>query len=536
MAPGLAERNSDRPRGRAPSRGPKDGPGAKGAGPGPFGGRREGPPRPARSGERGPQSRAGSDAGSGPWPSRLPERRSAQAPGGAWGRAPGKRGAGGTSGADARAAAAIALHRVRDRGQSLTRVLTQSPLPHPPSDRALTQELIYGTLRVLPRLEALVGLLLHHPVKPSDRDLESLILVGLYQLTVMETPPHAAVAATVEASRLIGKPDKAALVNALLRRFIRERDDLLARADELPSAHWLFPEWLLAALRRDWPEDWQRIVAASNARPPMSLRVNLLRNDRRTYAGVLAAAGMTARPIAETEAGLMLDRPVPTRDLPGFDAGLVSIQDGGAQLAAQVLDARPGERVLDACAAPGGKTAAILERAGEGVELVAVDSEAARLATLRDNLGRLGLQARVERGDAASPQGDWAAVPFQRILLDVPCSATGVIRRHPDIKWLRRAADIPALCELQARILDAAWRLLAPGGRLLYVTCSVLAPENEEQVGAFLARTPDAREVPIAVDWGLARGHGRQLLPAPGGSDGFYYALLERSPAESESS
>lgn len=424
---------------------------------------------------------------------------------------------------------------MRDRGQSLTRVLTQSPLPHPPADRALTQELIYGALRVLPRLEALVGFLLHHPVKPSDRDLEALILVGLYQLTVMNTPPHAAVASTVEASRLIGKPDKAALVNALLRRFIRERDDLLAKADQLPSARWLFPEWLLAALRRDWPEDWERIVAASNARPPMSLRVNRLRNDRRAYAGLLAAAGMTARPITETESGLMLDHPVPTRELPGFDTGLVSVQDGGAQLAAQILDAQTGERILDACAAPGGKTAAILERAGEGLELIAVDSELARLETLRENLLRLGLHARVERGDAASPRGEWAVVPFQRILLDVPCSATGVIRRHPDIKWLRRAADVPALCELQARILDAAWRLLAPGGRLLYVTCSLLAAENEEQVVAFLARTPDAREVPIDADWGLARGHGRQLLPTPGGSDGFYYALLGKARAGSES-
>lgn len=421
---------------------------------------------------------------------------------------------------------------MRDRGQSLTRVLTQSPLPHPPADRALTQELIYGALRVLPRLEALVGMLLHHPVKPSDRDLESLILVGLYQLTAMRTPDHAAVAATVEAARLIGKPDKAALVNALLRRFIRERDGLLAQADQLASARWLFPEWLLCALRRDWPEDWERVVAASNDRPPMSLRVNRLRNDRRTYAARLAAAGITARPIVETESGLMLDQPVAASELPGFGAGLVSIQDGGAQLAAQLLDARSGQRVLDACAAPGGKTAAILERAGEGLELIAIDSETARLKTLRDNLERLGLQARVERGDAASPSGDWASLSYDRILLDVPCSATGVIRRHPDIKWLRRAADVPALCELQARMLDSAWRLLSPGGRLLYVTCSLLAAENQEQIGAFLARVPDAREVPIATDWGRALSHGRQILPAPGGADGFYFALLERTPLE----
>jgi len=437
------------------------------------------------------------------------------------------------SGADARAAAALALHRVRDRGQSLSRVLYQSPLPKPPADRALTQELIYGALRCLPRLEALVGFLLNHPVKPSDRDLEALILIGLYQLTGMEMPPHAAVAATVEASRLIGKPDKAALVNALLRRFLRERESLMAEAERLPSVRWLFPEWLLAALRQDWPDDWQRIVTASNQRPPMSLRVNRLRTDRRAYAVRLAGAGITARPLPDTEMGLMLDRPVPTRELPGFDEGLVSVQDAGAQLAAQLLDARPGQRVLDACAAPGGKTAAILERAGPGLDLVAIDSDPARLETLKEGLARLGLSARVERGDAAEPRGDWSALSFDRILLDVPCSATGVIRRHPDIKWLRRAADIPALCELQSRILDAAWGLLAPGGRLLYVTCSLLAAENQDQVAAFLTRAPDARELPLSGVWGLPRDPGRQLLPTAGGSDGFYYALLEKAPVES---
>lgn len=415
---------------------------------------------------------------------------------------------------------------MRDRGQSLTRVLSQSPLPRPPADRALTQELIYGTLRVLPRLEALAGFLLNHPVKPGDRDLEALILVGLYQLVVLDTPPHAAVAATVEATRLLGKPDKAALVNALLRRFLRERDALLAQADSLPSARWLFPEWLLASLRRDWPERWEAIVLASNDRPPMSLRVNRLRMDRLAYAGLLAESGIASRPIPDTESGLMLDRPVSAQTLPGFDSGLVSVQDGGAQLAAQILDARPGDRVLDACAAPGGKTANLLERAGGHLDLVAIDTEPTRLETVRETLARLGLAARIERADAAEPRGEWASPAFDRILLDVPCSATGVIRRHPDIKWLRRASDIAGLSALQGRILDAVWPLLAPGGRLLYVTCSLLDAENQDQIAAFLARRADARELPIAASWGLARAHGRQLLPTPGGSDGFYFALI----------
>ncbi len=483
---------------------------------------------PAREQTQAPRDRSGPPRERGGPPRDRPPRPAADVQRGespAWGRSDTPR----QPGADARAAAALAIHRVRDRGQSLTRVLNQSALPRPPADRALTQELIYGTLRVLPRLEALVGILLHHPVKPADRDLEALMLVGLYQLTVLGTPPHAAVAATVEAARLLGKPDKVGLLNALLRRFLRERETLLAQADQLPSARWLVPEWLLAALRRDWPQDWEDIVTAGNERPPMSLRVNAARTDRRAYAGLLAAAGITARPIPGTEAGLMLDHPVPAQTLPGFDAGLVSVQDGGAQFAAQILDARPGQRVLDACAAPGGKTAHLLERAGPALELVAVDSAAARLDTLRENLARLGLQARVVRADAAAPLGDWTRPPFDRILLDVPCSATGVIRRHPDIKWLRRATDIPELCALQARILDAIWPLLAPGGRLLYVTCSVLAAENQDQVAAFLARQPAAREVPIAAAWGHERRHGRQLLPMNGGSDGFYFALLEQT-------
>jgi 16S rRNA (cytosine967-C5)-methyltransferase len=406
-------------------------------------------------------------------------------------------------------------------------------VPRPPADRALTQELVYGTLRLLPRLEAIVGLLLHHPVRPSDRDLEALILIGLYQLLGMETPEHAAVAATVEAARLIGKPDKAALVNALLRRFIREREALLAEVMTQPTARWLFPEWLLAALQRDWPEDWEALIEASNGRGPMSLRVNRLRGDRQAYAGLLAADGHTARPIPGTETGLTLDRPIPARELPGFEQGLVSIQDGGAQLAAALLDARPGERVLDACAAPGGKTAAVLERADDAIDLVALDVDPVRLKTLRENLDRLGLHAQVVRGDAAEPLGDWARRPFRRILLDVPCSATGVIRRHPDIKWLRREDDIAALGALQGRMLDAAWGLLAPGGRLLYATCSLLAAENHEQIAAFLERTGDAREAAIPATWGVARPHGRQLLPTPGGTDGFYYAMLEKAPAAS---
>lgn len=435
----------------------------------------------------------------------------------------------GVVGAAPRAAAALALFGVRSRGRSLTQVLEHARLTRlSTADRALTQELVYGSLRTLPRLEAILARLVNHPLRAADQDLESLILIGFHQLIGMRTAVHAAVAATVEASRLLGKPDKAALVNALLRRFLREREAILAEVDREPAARWLFPTWLIEQLRLDWPEDWAEIVEVSNGRAPMSLRVNRLRCDRRDYASQLIGAGLTARPIPDCALGLTLDEPCPTRDLPGFAEGLVSVQDAGAQLAAELLDAQPGQRVLDACAAPGGKTASILERAGNALELVAIDHSASRLDAIRETLARLHLSAEVLLADAAQPLGSWTRKPFDRILLDVPCSATGVIRRHPDIKWLRRPEDIPALCDLQDRILAAAWALLAPGGRLLYVTCSLLAAENHQRVAAFLEHHADARERPIQADWGRAMPVGRQLLPRSGGHDGFYYALIER--------
>ena len=435
------------------------------------------------------------------------------------------------AGADSRAAAALNLHRVRDQGQSLTRVLQQPQAARTPADQALIQEMTYGALRLLPRLEALAGRLLNRPVKTSDRDLEALILVGLYQLIAMKIPAHAAVSATVDASRLLGKPDKAPLVNALLRRFLRERETLLTEIEHEPGARWLFPDWLLTRLRRDWPADWERIVDASNERPPMALRVNRLRVSLSDYTDQLAVAGIAARPVPECGTGLILDRPRATRDLPGFERGLVSVQDSGAQLAAQWLDATPGQRVLDACAAPGGKTAAILERADNALDLIAIDSDASRLDSVRATLARLGLTASVIQADAAAPQGTWTERPFDRILLDVPCSATGVIRRHPDIKWLRRDRDIPELAAAQAAMLDAIWPLLAPGGRLLYATCSLLAEENHEQIAAYLSRQPEARERDLPTASGQTCPHGRQWLPTPGGSDGFYYALIERADA-----
>jgi 16S rRNA (cytosine967-C5)-methyltransferase len=433
------------------------------------------------------------------------------------------------SGASVRAAAALAIQAVLDQGRSLTDALEALPLLDDERDRPLVHEIGYGVLRTLPRQEALAKLLLHKPLKREDADLRALILVGLYQLTDTRIPAHAAVAATVEAARAMGKGWAASLINALLRRFQREREPLLARVGRSPEVRSLFPHWLLQRLRAAWPEHWREIVAASNARAPMCLRVSRTRTTRAEYAQRLSTAGLTARPTRYTADGLTLDRPVPTARLPGFSEGLVSVQDAGAQLAAELLGARPGERVLDACAAPGGKSAHILERAGEErLDLTALDSDPQRLERVRDNLSRLGLAARVVHGDAAAPAGDWANVAYDRILLDAPCSATGVIRRHPDIKWLRRDSDIGSLADLQARMLDALWPLLVPGGTLLYVTCSLLPEENEGQVGAFVRRHDDAREALLDATWGVARALGRQTLPSEGEADGFYYVSLKK--------
>ncbi|MFE8031689.1 16S rRNA (cytosine(967)-C(5))-methyltransferase RsmB [Thiohalocapsa marina] len=454
----------------------------------------------------------------------------------------------GASGAEVRAAAARVVHAVRVDGRSLTPALQsatrQSADGKPravgldPRDDALLQALCFGTLRELRRLEAIARQLLSRPLRPADRIIEALILVGLHQLSAMRTPPHAAVSATVAAARLLQRPRLAGLVNAVLRRFQRERDQLLARAEQDAEAVWLFPSWLLNRLQTAWPAQWQAIVTASNARAPMTLRVNRLRIGRDDYGERLRQQGIESQALAHLDAALQLQQPVSTRDLPGFDDGLVSVQDASAQLAAALLDARPGERVLDACAAPGGKTAHMLERAGGKLELTAVDTDPERLQSLSQNLDRLGLSAHCLAADASRPTVDWPGAPYHRILLDAPCSATGVIRRHPDIKWLRRDSDIAALVAAQRTLLDALWPLLLPGGRLLYATCSVLPDENAEQVRAFLARHADARERPIrddSVGAGPADTPGRQLLPQLDGGDGFYYAVLEKTTGASPS-
>ena len=428
-----------------------------------------------------------------------------------------------------RAAAALAVRDVLGAGRALDDALEKRlAKPADGRDRGLAREIAFGVLRYLPRLRFVAAHLLQRPLKPRDLDLECLLLAGLYQLLYLRVPAHAAVAETVAAVRPLGKPWASALLNGVLRTFTRRRQELVALMERDRAARLCFPDWLLTRLRRDWPDAWEQAVEQNNRRPPMALRVNAARLPRREYAARLAQAGLAARPLEHTVSGLLLDRPADVGVLPGFTQGLVSVQDGAAQLVAPLLRLEPGQQVLDACAAPGGKTGQMLETKS-GVELTAVDVSAERLGRLRANLARLGLDARVLTADLEDPGGAWADRRYQRILLDAPCSATGVIRRHPDIKWLRREQDIGKLAARQRRILDTLWSQLAPGGMLVYVTCSLLAEENHEQMQSFLKRTCDAWELPIETKWGRVCLHGRQILTGDNDMDGFYFACLSKA-------
>jgi 16S rRNA (cytosine967-C5)-methyltransferase len=396
-----------------------------------------------------------------------------------------------------------------------------------PGERGLVKALCYGTLRWQPSLAIVLARLLKRPLKRRDRDLEALLLIGLYQLTALRVPAHAAVAETVEAARTLGKPWAAGLVNGVLRGFQRAEPELLAAADADDAGRFAHPRWYIERVRREWPAGWQAILAANNAAPPLTVRVNRRRAEPAAMLSELTAAGLAARPCRYAPEGIVIETPVDVDALPGFAAGLLSVQDEAAQLAAGLLDLAPGRRVLDACAAPGGKTCHILEREPGLTELVAVDRNARRLARVRENLDRLGLEAKLIAGDAADPAGWWTGKQFDRILVDAPCSGSGVIRRHPDIKLLRTPAEVNAAATLQAAILAGLWPLLAPGGMLVYVTCSIFAAENAARAQAFVAAHRDARAHAIAAAWGRPMGAaGRQVLPGEDGMDGFYYACI----------
>lgn len=428
--------------------------------------------------------------------------------------------------AEPRSTAALVLKAVLD-GQSLTRALPGYLERLPVNDRALASELAYGTCRWYGRLGAIASLCLEKPLRRKDQDIHALLLIGLYQLIYLRVPSHAAISETVGAARLLDKPWATGLLNGILRRFQRESVELEAQVDQSPLSKYALPDWLMQRLMSDWSESWESIAEGLLQRPPLTLRVNQTKTGPDAYQQQLAEQGLEVSGSEVVASALTLTSPVDAQRLPGFDQGLVSVQDAGAQLAAGLLEVTPGQSVLDACAAPGGKTGHLLEMYPE-IHLTAVDIDQDRLDRVRENLARLDLSAEVLQGDAARPEGPWAGQTYDRILLDVPCSATGVMRRHPDIKLLRRETDIQSLMIKQQEILKAIWPLLRAGGKLLYATCSILGDENERQVEGFLQRTADARAVPIQAASGQTRGPGWQILPGEQQMDGFFYAMLEK--------
>jgi len=425
-----------------------------------------------------------------------------------------------------RLAAAKALAAVLNGKASLNSSLPTQMDKVEDRDRGFTQDLAFGTARWQPRLSALAAKLLQKPFKAADADVEALLLVGLYQLLYTRVPAHAAIGETVGCADKLKKPWAKALLNAVLRRAQRESEALLAELEHDPVVRTAHPRWLQKSLKAFWPEQWEAICAANNAHPPMILRVNRRHHSRDAYLQLLTAASINATPCVYSVDGIVLEAATDVRSLPGFAEGWISVQDEAAQLAADLLDLAPGQRVLDACCAPGGKTCHILEVEKDLAGVVAVDLEAKRLVRVRENLARLGLSAELIAADGRDTATWWDGKPFQRILLDAPCSATGVIRRHPDIKLTRQPDDIAALAVLQGQLLDAMWPTLEVGGILLYATCSTLPTENTEVIEAFLARTSGARELDLATTAGIKQPHGRQLLAQEGGHDGFYYAKL----------
>jgi 16S rRNA (cytosine967-C5)-methyltransferase len=403
------------------------------------------------------------------------------------------------------------------QGRSLTQALSRERLGElPERDRGACQDCCYGVLRWLGTLRALLQALAE---RPPAAEVEVLVLVALYQLEWTRAPQYAVVDSAVRNCDRPGLRSAKGFVNALLRNFLRRRDALLMQARASPAGRFSYPAWWISRIKRAYPERYPAILDAGNQHPPMTLRVNRRALSAEEYLLHLQQAGMGAHLIGP--AAVRLDQPVPVGAVPGFEQGWVSVQDLGAQFAAPLLDLRAGQRVLDACAAPGGKAAHILETAD--VELTALDQDGNRLRRVEENLKRLKLHAKLMAADAASPEEWWDGRPFQRVLLDAPCTASGVVRRHPDIKWLRRPSDIPALAREQQRLLDALWRTLDSGGKLLYVTCSLFSTENQEQIAAFLEHHADARALQLTA-FPCADG---QLVP-DAEHDGFFYALLQK--------
>jgi 16S rRNA (cytosine967-C5)-methyltransferase len=401
-------------------------------------------------------------------------------------------------------------------GRNLNQVLEElRPRQFTPHQRGISQDLSYGTLRWLTRLEALLSQLLDRPL--TDERVRALLLVALYQLEYSKNAPHAVVNSAVEAAIQLKQPWAKGLVNGVLRNYLRERIELVQNLPADPAVQHAWPRWWVKQLQTQYPQQWESILIAGNQHPPMTLRANIRKLSRDAYQAKLIAENIEAQAVGES--GILLTKPVNVDKIPGFFQGEVSVQDLGAQFAAPALDLQPGMKVLDACSAPGGKAAHLLESAD--IDLLAMDIDATRLQKVAGNLQRLGLTATVQEGNVAQPQQWWDGQPFDRILADVPCTASGIVRRHPDIKWLRREADIAGFCAQQTAVLHGLWSTLAKGGKLLYATCSVFEQENQQQIMAFLASQSDATMLPLP---GLKE---QQLIPCDH-HDGFYYALLQK--------
>ncbi|MBA4709895.1 16S rRNA (cytosine(967)-C(5))-methyltransferase RsmB [Aquitalea aquatica] len=401
-----------------------------------------------------------------------------------------------------------------ESGHTLTEALAQAQRQGSeltPQERAALQDICYGSLRQLARLRFWLRRLV--PKALPEPQLERVLLVALYQLVYTRAADYAIVNEAVKLSERLARGKFKALVNGVLRNFLRQREEMLRLADKDLEAATNHPRWWIKAVQQAYPQEWSSVLEWNNSHPPMTLRVNARKSTVAGYLAQLEALGMAASALDDI-CGIQLEKPVNVRELPGFAEGVVSVQDWGAQQAAVLLDLQPGQRVLDACAAPGGKTCHMLELAD--LQLTALDIDAQRLERVADNLQRCGLSAKLQAADAGQSAYWWDGQPFDRILADVPCSASGVVRRHPDIKWLRRPGDFAALARQQAVMVDTLWGLLASGGKMLYATCSIFPEENQQQLAAFLARHSDAECL-----------NQQQLLPCER-HDGFYYALLAK--------
>ena len=426
-----------------------------------------------------------------------------------------------------RGLAALAIAPLLEDKGSLKQTLTDSLLRCDDKDRGLLRQLCYGTTRNYPKLQLIADALLERPIRKSDTHIRALLLVGLYQLLEMRIPEHAAISETVEAAHQLDAARASGLLNAILRRFSREKDQIIESLYDEQVFLFNHPNWFIEKLKHNWPTFWQEILAQNNVQAPMTIRVNQLNVSRETYLERLKAAGIDAIACTYSEQGITLNSAVDVHELPGFAAGDVSVQDEAAQLSSSLLDAKEGEHILDACAAPGGKLCHLLE-SQPNISVDALEISSKRADKIFENTERLKLNSRIIIADASSSNW-WDEEEYDRILVDAPCSATGVIRRNPDIKLLRKAEEVHELSSLQLKILNNLWHMLKRGGTLVYATCSIFPQENERLIERFMKEHPDAIHTPIDATWGLERPFGRQLFPQPNGHDGFFYATLKKA-------